>query len=362
MQLIVATDNANTLTSVTAHFASADAGAGRRDGDRDLPPLVKANTDTLRLPTAEEVRIADEETEARISLALGKFMVLGADLLWLVLSLALLDDFRWSITVLLAVDLLIAFSRRSEHMSGQLELLSRGFLGVGLFTFEAAFFGAGWPLIFGQGMILAAAALQAFGAGGEGKNLLGGLLVFTGLVFAMALSLVVLGLRQQDIASRFDTAYIYAAAGRREDALFVVKSVIDDNFEDPQVHMRAVNFYLSDFINDVAAASLAADRAVQFADDESRAQAYYIRGYLQEQRQDYVSALVSYNAAIDQSDDIPALYLTRSRTLIELGRIQEAIEDLRRVEEMAPGSDEATEARIMRINIEPRTGDPLDFS
>ena len=85
--------------------ASAAGGAGDEPRGADLPPLMDPNTDSLRLPTAEEMRLQDEQDEAGISLALGKFMLLGADILWLVLSLTLTEDFRWSIAGLIAIDL-----------------------------------------------------------------------------------------------------------------------------------------------------------------------------------------------------------------------------------------------------------------
>ncbi len=341
-----------------ARFADSQ---GSTTPNRDnLPALVGANTDSLRLPSIEQVRIEEEETEAGISLALGKFMLLGADLLWLVLSLVLVEDFRWSIVALLAIDLIIAFNRRPGRLPAQLELGARGLLGIALFTFEAAFFGAQWPLVAGQGLLLAAGALQAFGAGGEGKNLLGGFLALVGVVFAMAVSLLLIQVRDQDIAARFESAYVLAAAGRRDDALELVRRVIDENGQDPRIHMQAVNFYLTDEINDVAAASLAADRAVQYADDRTYAQAHYVRGFLQENRQDYVSALASYSAAIAHSDDLPLIYLTRANVYQQLGRTQEAIADLRKVEELAPGTDAAVDARIMRLNLQPRSNAPFD--
>ena len=341
---------------------SASAAGGSRSDPRggDLPPLVDPNTDTLRLPTAEEQRIQDEQSEAGISLALGKFMLLGADTLWLVLSLVLTEDFRWSIVALIAVDLLLAFRRHPDRLPSQLELVSRGLLGVALFTFEAVFFAAPWPLPLGQGLLLAAAVLQAYGAGGEGKNLLGGLLVVCGVIFAMAFSLILTQVREQQIFEQFENAYLLAAAGRRDDALVVVSRILDENPTDSDVYIQAVNFYLTDEIADPAAAALASDRAVQYADGDNVAQAHFVRGFLQEQRQDYQSALESYTRAIEARDDIPLLYLTRASIYQRLGRNQEAIADLQKVEEMAPGTDAATDARIMRLNLQPPSGNPFD--
>lgn len=342
------------------HAASAADGAEGEQRGADLPPLVDPNTDSLRLPTVEEMRIQDEQDEAGISLTLGKFMLLGADILWLVLSLALTEDFRWSIVGLIAIDLLIAFRRQPERLPSQLELVARGLMGVALFTFEAVFFGAPWPLALGQVLLLAAAALQAFGAGGEGKNLLGGLLVVCGVIFAMALSMVLAQLRDQEIFEQYESAYLLAAAGRRDDALAVVSRIIEENPTDAEVYIQAVNFYMTNEISDPAAAALASDRAVEYADGDTYAQAHYVRGFLQEQRQDYQSALESYTRAIEDRDDIPLLYLTRANIYIQLGRTQEAIADLEKIEELAPGTDAATEARIMRLNLQPASGNPFD--
>ena len=113
-------------------------------------------------------------------------------------------------------------------------------------------------------------------------------------------------------------------------------------------------------ISDPAAAALASDRAVEYADGDTYAQAHYVRGFLQEQRQDYQSALESYTRAIEDRDDIPLLYLTRANIYIQLGRTQEAIADLEKIEELAPGTDAATEARIMRLNLQPASGNPFD--
>ncbi len=342
-------------------LATSAAGGSRSDPrGGDLPPLMDPNTDSLRLPTAEEQRIRDEHDEAGISLALGKFMLLGADILWLVLSLVLTEDFRWSIAGLIAVDLAISIRRHPDRLPGQLDLVARGLLGVALFTFEAVFFSAPWPLALGQALLLAAATLQAFGAGGEGKNLLAVLLVVCGVVFAMALSLVLAQLREQQIFDQFESAYLLAAAGRRDDALVVVRRIIDENSTDSEVYVQAVNFYLTGEIGDAAAAALASDRAVEYADSSNYAQAHYVRGFLQESRQDYQSALESYTRAIEGRDDIPLLYLTRANIYQQLGRNQEAIADLQKVEELAPNTDAATEARIMRLNLQPPSGNPFD--
>ena len=247
-------------------------------------------------------------------------------------------------------------------LSSQMELVARGLMGVALFTFEAVFFGAPWPLALGQALLLAAAVLQAFGAGGEGKNLLAGLLVVCGVIFAMALSMVLAQMREQQIFEQYESAYLLAAAGRRDDAMGVVSRIIEENATDSEVYIQAVNFYMTNEISDPASAALASDLAVQYADGDTFAQAHYVRGFLQEQRQDYQSALESYTRAIEDRDDIPLLYLTRANIYIQLGRTQEAIADLEKIEELAPGTDAATEARIMRLNLQPASGNPFGDS
>ena len=55
---------------------------------------------------------------------------------------------------------------------------------------------------------------------------------------------------------------------------------------------------------------------------------------------------------IAKADDFPPIFMFRAQLLLQLGRTQDALTDLRRVEELAPDSDMGQLARLARLDIE----------
>ena len=74
-------------------------------------------------------------------------------------------------------------------------------------------------------------------------------------------------------------------------------------------------------------------------------------------RGEFADAVAALDAAVKKDGDNPLVHLLRARILTNLGRKQEAIEDYRRVEKLAPDTDVGQAARLERLQIEgPGTG------
>ncbi len=63
-------------------------------------------------------------------------------------------------------------------------------------------------------------------------------------------------------------------------------------------------------------------------------------------------ALQYADEVIAKVDDSPPVLMFRARVLLQMGRTQDALVDLRRVEELAPDSDMGQLARLARLDIE----------
>ena len=314
--------------------------------------VVRSNADEFFVPTVEERQAERERGESHISLVAASFFVLAADVIWALASAILLDDFRMASLAVLAMDVVVIGLTRQYGLRARTAVLSRGTLGILVFGLELAFFGASAGFVLGQALIAGGAVVLAVGRGGEGRNMLGAVLVVVGLVMAMVIGMVQEQGRIRALNEQFDQAIQLAIVGRVEDSLEIVDKLLADNPDDARVYLMSVNYFASDVVGDLDTALVVALRAAELGSGDVELQALFSAARILLAQQDFIGALGYIDQVIAKDDDIPVLFMFRAQTLLELGRTQDALADYRRVEKLAPDSDMGQQARLLRLNIE----------
>ena len=333
-----------------SEFAFAQS-AGRGGGAADA--IVKANTDWFRPPTEEEIRERDLAQDASIALSIATLMLVAADVLWGLLGLAILGEFPWAILAFLAADLGLVWVSRSPSLRNRLLTIGRGIAGIVWFTAAVVLFGDPVAFPVGQAMLLLAIVILVVGRGGEGKFVTGIVVavISVGLTFSLAFAQ-----RQTEINDRnrgIAEVYELATVGRIGDAVDAMDLLLEQYPDDPWVHMAAAELFKADLIRDLNRAVVLADRAVELASGgELEARAYIVLALVQETRGEFAKAIQSVSNAIDVNDKDPLAYLIRSGFYLATERRVEAMEDLRKVEELAPGTDLAQRARLTRLQLQ----------
>ena len=332
-------------------FALAGA-AGRGGGGGAADAIIKANTDWFRPPSDEEIRERDLAHEAGVALSVATLLLVGADILWVLLGLAILGDFLWVILAFLAADLGLLWVSRSPSFRNRVLAVVRGIAGVAWFTGAAVLFGESVAFPVGQGMLLLAVVLLVVGRGGEGKIATGIAVgvISVGLTFSLAFAQ-----KQTELNDRnqgIGTAFELASVGRVGDAVDAMDLLLEQYPDDAWVHMAAAELFASGSIRDLNRAVVLADRAVGLASSELKARAYIVLAVVQETRGEFAKAIASVSNSIEVDDKNPLAYWIRGRLFAVTERRVEAIEDLRKVEELAPNTDLAQGARLARLQMQ----------
>ncbi len=326
--------------------------AAKRGSTGEYPRTLRSNADEFFVPAVEERRAERERDEAHVSLITASFIVLVADVLWALVSTVLLSDFRLASLAVLLTDAAVVSLTRKSGLRARTAVVTRGLVGIVLFGLEIAFFEANSAYILGQLLIAGGAVVFAVGRVGEGRNALGGTLVIVGLILAMVIGLVQEQARVRALSEQFLQAMELALVGQMENSRDVVNQLLEDNPDDPSVYLMAIDYFASDVVRDLDTALAVALRAVELADGEMELQALLSVAQILAMQQDLVGALGYVERAIDKDDSIPGLYMLRAQVLVDLGRTQDALSDLRRVEEMAPDTDLGQQARLRRLTLE----------
>ena len=328
----------------------------RRSFDRRHPSTIPANTNAFHVPTATELQDEEERLEDRISFSLAEGLLLAADLSWAFLSLIILNDFRIAIVPLVVLDAILFLGLFRREIVERALLVIRGLAGILLFAVEVNAFNAGWPLIMGQVVLLIGAVLLVFGRGGEGKNVVGAFIMVIGL----GLGIVLTGFHYQGvreaIAGQFQVAVELASVGRYDEASEIVGKVVTDNQHNASVHLLAANYFAEDVVADIESAIKAAERAALLGNRDERALAYFALGFFYAQLGEWSRAIENFTFSEKESPDNPAIYMNRAMSFIQIGRTQDALNDLRNVEKISPDSDFATQARMARLSLEGMVG------
>ena len=328
-------------------FAGVAAGGG---GAADSN--VNANTDFFRLPTEDEARERDLAHESAVALSVATLILVASDVLWGVLGLVLLSNFRWAILGFLAVDLtLLLASRRTTFLRRAL-VVARGGAGVVWFTGEAFLFGESAAYSLGQWVLLAALVLLVVGRGGDGKIMAGIVVAVISLALTFSIAFAQMQGKVNDLNREIAAAFELASVGRAGEAVERMELLVELNPDDAWVHMAAAELYRSDTIRDLNRAVFLADIAVKLADDDLKASAYVVLATIQEMRGEARKAIDSATNSIKAEGKNPLAYMIRARLYAVTERRVEAIEDLRKVEELAPGSDIAQNARLARLQMQ----------
>ncbi len=331
-------------------FALAGA-AGRGGGGGAAGAIIKANTDWFRPPSEEEIRERDLTHDASVALAVATLLLVGADVLWGLLGLAILGDFPWVILAFLAADVSLAWVARTASLRNRTLVVARGVVGVIWFTGAAILFGESVAFPVGQGLLLLAVVLLVVGRGGEGKIATGIVVgvISVALTFSLAFAQqqTELNDKNQGIAQAFELASV----GRVGDAVDAMNLLLEQYPDDAWVHMAAAELFRLDTIRDLNRSVILADRAVGLASDDLKGRAYIVLATVQEMRGEYGKAIQSASNSIDVDDKNPVAYWIRGRLYLITQRRLEAIEDLRKVEELAPGTDLAQTARLARLQL-----------
>ena len=332
-------------------FALAGA-AGRGGGGGAADAVIKANTDWFRPPSEEEIRERDLTHEAGVALSVATLLLVGADILWGLLGLVFLGDFPWAILAFLAADLGLLWVSRSPSFRNRVLVVVRGVAGVAWFTVAAVLFGDSVAFPVGQAMLLLAVVLLVVGRGGEGKIATGIVVavISVGLTFSLAFAQkqTELNDKNRGIAAAFELAGV----GRAGDAVDAMDLLLEQYPDDAWVHMAAAELFLLDLIRDLNRAVVLADRAVELASGELKGRAYIVLAVVQERRGEFAKAIGNASNAIDVDDKNPLAYWIRGRLYAVTQRRVEAIEDWRRVEELAPNTDLAQAARLVRLQMQ----------
>ena len=80
--------------------------------------------------------------------------------------------------------------------------------------------------------------------------------------------------------------------------------------------------------------------------------AYFALGFFYAQLGEWSRAIENLTLSETESPDNPAIYMNRAMAFIQIGRTQDALNDLRNVEKISPDSDYATQARMARLSLE----------
>lgn len=324
----------------------------RRSFDRRHPSTIPANTNAFHLPTATELQDEEERLEDRISFSLAEGLLLAADLSWAFLSFIILNDFRIAIVPLVVLDAILFLGLFRREIVERALLVIRGLAGILLFAVEVNAFNAGWPLIMGQVVLLIGAVLLVFGRGGEGRNVVGAFIMVIGLGLGIVLTGVYYQGVREAIAGQFQVALELASVGRYDEASEIVGKVIADNQDNASVHLLAANYFSEDVVADTESAIKAAERAALLGDRDERALAYFALGFFYAQLGEWSRAIENLTLSETESPDNPAIYMNRAMAFIQIGRTQDALNDLRNVEKISPDSDYATQARMARLSLE----------
>jgi len=318
----------------------------------DYPRVLNSNADEFYVPTTEERQAERERNEAHVSLVAASFIILVADVLWVLVSTVLLDDFRMASLAVLATDAAVVALTRQSGARARTAVVIRGIIGILVFGIEFAFVGGSSGYILGQVLFAGGAVVLSVGRGGEGRNMLGIALVFIGLIMAMVIGLVQEQGRIRALNEQFVQARQLALVGRTEDSLEIVDELLADNPDDPRVYLMATAYFTSDVVGDLDTALVVALRAVELADGDLEIEALLSVTDILATRGEFERALQYADEVIAKADDSPPIFMFRAQLLLQLGRTQDALTDLRRVEELAPDSDMGQLARLARLDIE----------
>ncbi len=337
------------LSLRVSDFAFARS-AGRGGGGGDA--IVKANTDLFHPPTEEEIRERDLAQDAAIALSVATLILVGADILWALLGLAILGEFPWVILAFLAADLGLVWMSRSPSLRTRVLTIGRGVAGIAWFTVAVIVFGDPIAYPVGQGLLLLSILVLILGRGGEGKIVTGIVVavISVGLTFSLAFAQ-----RQTEVNDRnrgIAEAYELATVGRIGDAVDAMDLLLEQYPDDAWVHMAAAELFAADSIRDLNRAVVLADRAVELASDDLKARAYLVLALTQEKRGEYGKAIENVSNAIEVNNQDPFAYWIRSGLYLATERRVEAMEDLRKVEELVPGTDLAQRARLARLQLQ----------
>lgn len=318
----------------------------------EYPKVLRSNADEFFVPTVEERQAEHERNEAHVSLVAASFIILVGDVLWALVSAVLLDDFRMASLAVLATDAAVVALTRQSGARARAVVVSRGLLGILVFGIEFAFVGASSGYILGQVLFAGGAVVLSVGRGGEGRNMLGAVLVVVGLMMAMVIGLVQEEGRIRALNEQFVQAHQLAIVGRTEDSLEIVGGLLADNPDDPRVYLMAMEYFASDVVGDLDSALVVALSAVELADGNMEIEALFSAAQILATQGQLERALQYADEVIAKVDDSPPVLMFRARVLLQMGRTQDALVDLRRVEELAPDSDMGQLARLARLDIE----------
>jgi hypothetical protein len=318
---------------------------------REYPRILGSNADEFFVPTVEECRDQRERDETHISLVAAALIFLVVDALWALISVVLLSDFRVSSLAVLAVDVAVVVLTRNSGHQARSAVLLRALLGVTFFAVEFALFNASYSYVLGQVLIGAGAVVLSVGRGGEGRNVLGGAFAVIGMVLAMVLMIVQVQGHARGVVEQVVRAEDLARVGRLDDSRTIIDQLLADNPDDADVYLIASDFF-AQVADDVDTALALALKAVEISDGATRVEGLIRVASAYGARQDLPRALQHIEQAIDLDDDVPLLFFIRAFIYLDMGRNQDALADLRRVEEMAPDTDVGQQARIMRLSVE----------
>ena len=337
---------------VLLRSARAAAGGARRETG-----VLQPNTDVFYIPSEEEVHEQELRQDAQIALSIAGLTLLGADVLWLILGVALLQDFRPVVLAFVAADLAIVWLSRKMNLAGRAALIVRGLAGVAWFSVEAVLFGAPWSMPAGQALLLVALLVLIVGRGGEGRVTAGLVVAVVSVVMTFAVGFVMKAEARADLNRSIEGAFELASVGRIAEAVDALNGLLEANADDAWVHMAAAEFFIMDEIRMLDRALEMARRAVELAPGDLQTQAHLVLTRVLVARGEFADAVAALDAAVKKDGDNPLVHLLRARILTNLGRKQEAIEDYRRVEKLAPDTDVGQAARLERLQIEgPGTG------
>ena len=322
---------------------------------RDYPRILGSNADEFHVPTVEQRRSERERDESHISLVAAALIFLVVDGLWALTSTVLLEDFRFASVTVLAFDLAVVVLTRSGGYAARAAVITRALLGIGVFGLEFAFFGASSAYVLGQLLIGAGGGVLSVGRGGEGRNVLGGTFAVVGVILAIVLGLVQEQGRTQAVVEHFFEAMELAAVGRTDQSQDVIDALLIENSDDARVYLIVSEYYSSQFVNDADSALRVALRATELSGGDLRAEALATVGAILATGGEFARALPYFEQAIELRDDDPVVHLMRGQTLGELGRERDALDEFRKVEDLAPNTDIAQQARMTRLQMEEPT-------
>jgi tetratricopeptide (TPR) repeat protein len=325
--------------------------ASRTGPSREYPRILGSNADQFFVPTVEERRERRDRDETHISLVAAALIFLVVDALWALISVVLLSDFRVSSLAVLAVDVAVVVLTRNSGHQARTAVLIRALLGITFFAVEFALFDASYAYVLGQVLIGTGAVVLSVGRGGEGRNVLGGAFAVIGMVLAMVLMIVQTQGHARGVVEQVVRAEDLARVGRLDDSRAIIDNLLADNPDDADVYLIASDFF-AQVAGDIDTALALALKAVEISDGATRVEGLIRVASAYGARQDLPRALQHIEQAIDLDDDVPLLFLIRAFIFLDMGRNQDALADLRRVEEMAPDTDVGQQARIMRLSVE----------